>query len=111
MLLLHSKKNVITCQKKSLVWDKKINFVFCASQIFYINLDHVDLLRSDLRTKETFNASFTHLSDTKGCPGKKVFLLSRFNACKTSVKGLYFSKNAGFFLSTFAKINTVTGIF
>ena len=29
----------------------------------------------------------------------------------TYVKGLYFSKIAGFFPATFAKINTVTGIF
>ena len=42
---------------------------------------------------------------------KKVFLLSRFYVCKTSVKGSYFSKNTSFFPATFAKINTVTGIF
>ena len=48
---------------------------------------------------------------TKSCSGKKVFLLSRFNLCKISVKGSYFSKTVGFFTATFAKINTVTGIF
>ena len=48
---------------------------------------------------------------TKSCSGKKVFLLSRFNFCKTSVKGSYFSKITGFSPATFAKINTVTGIF
>ena len=41
---------------------------------------------------------------------KKVFLLFRFDVCKTSVKGSYFSKIAGFFPTTFASINTVTGI-
>ena len=45
------------------------------------------------------------------CPGKKVFLLSRFNLCKTYVKGSYFSKVPGFFLATFVKINTATVIF
>ena len=37
-LLLRSNKNVITCQKKKIifVWHKKINYVFCASQIFCI---------------------------------------------------------------------------
>ena len=42
---------------------------------------------------------------------KKGFLLSRFNICKTSVKGSYFSKVAGLFFANFAKINTVRGIF
>ena len=48
---------------------------------------------------------------TKSCSGKKMFLLSRFNLCETSVKGSYASIIAGFFLTTFAKINAVTGIF
>ena len=81
------------------MWHKKMNFVFCASQIFYIfsfyiaHWQHVDLLRSGPRNKETSNPSFTHLSDipkqllSKTYSGKKVFLLSRFNVCKTSVKG------------------------
>ena len=47
---------------------------------------------------------------TKGCSGKKVFLLSRFNV-KTSVKGSYFSKVAAFYPAVFATMNTVTGIF
>ena len=40
-----------------------------------------------------------------------MFLLSRFNLCKTSVKGSYASIIEDFSLTTFAKINTVTGIF
>ena len=40
-----------------------------------------------------------------------MFLLARFSICKTSVKDSYFSKVAGFFLATFSKINTLTGIF
>ena len=84
---------------------------------FYIaHWQHVDLLRSDPRNKETFIPSFAHQPDEhkeviKSCSGKKVFLLSRFYVCKTSVKGSYFSKNTSFFPATFAKINTVTGIF
>ena len=38
-------------------------------------------------------------------------LLFRFNLCKTSVKGSYVRIIVGFFLTTLAKINTVTGIF
>ena len=38
-------------------------------------------------------------------------LLSRFNLCETPVKGSYVRIIAGFFLTTFEKINTVTGIF
>ena len=53
---------------------------------------------------------FTLYFHAKNCPRKKVFLLSRFNLCKTSVKGSYFSKNAGFFHVAFEKINTVTGV-
>ena len=40
-----------------------------------------------------------------------MFLLSRFNLCKTPVKGSYVSIIAGFYFTTFAKVNTVTGIF
>ena len=40
-----------------------------------------------------------------------MFLLSKFNLVKTSVKASYFSKIAGFFPATFTKINTVTVIF
>ena len=53
---------------------------------------------------------FTLCFHAKNCSGKKVFLLSRFNLWKTSVKGSYFSKNAGFFHVAFEKINTVTGV-
>ena len=34
-----------------------------------------------------------------------------FNLCKTSVKGSHFSKIEAFFPGTFAKSDTVTGIF
>ena len=40
------------------------------------------------------------------CSRKNVFLLSRFNLCKTSVKSSYVSLIADFFLATFEKINT-----
>ena len=41
-----------------------------------------------------------------------MLLLARFNVCKTSVEGSYFSKVvAGFFPADFTKIDTVTGIF
>ena len=85
---------------------------------FYItHCQHVDLLRSGPGNKETFNPSFTHLPDTpkpvlsKSCSLKKKFLLSGFNVCKTSEKSSHFSKVAGLFLASFAKINAVTGIF
>ena len=99
---------------------QKNNFLFCPSQIFYINFyishqQHVDLLRRGPRNKETFNPSFTHLSNTpkqllRSALEKKLFLLSRFNIRKTSMKGSYVII-AGIFLTTFTKINTVTGIF
>ena len=98
---------------------QKINFGFCASQIFFRigHWKHVDLLHSGPRNKETFNPSFTDLSDIpkqllgNSCYGKKVSLLSIFNVCKTSVKGSFSSNVTGFFRANFAKINTVTGIF
>ena len=104
----------MTQKKLSLFVHHKF-FIF----IFHIaHWQHVDLLRSGPRNKETFNPSFTHLSDipkqllSKSCSGKKVFLLSMFiYVCKTSVKGSYFSKVTDFFRAFFAKINTVTGIF
>ena len=40
-----------------------------------------------------------------------MFLLARFDVCKTYVKGSYFSKVSDFFPKTFAKTNSVTGIF
>ena len=40
-----------------------------------------------------------------------MFLLSRFNLVKISVKGTYFSKIAGFFPATLTKINIVTVVF
>ena len=85
---------------------------------FYIaHWQHVDLLCSSYRNKETFNPSFNlpdirkQLVIQKRCFGKKVFLLSDFNLCKTSVKSSYYSKLAGFFPPTFANFNTVRGIF
>ena len=79
---------------------------------FYIpHCQHFNLFHSGPRYKETFNPSFTHLSDIWKQLLKKVLLLSRFNICKISVKGSYFSKAVGFFLAAFAKINRVTGIF
>ena len=70
-LFSRSIKNIITCQKKNkkhhFVTEEKINFVFCASQFFYIfgfynaHWQHVDILCSGPRNKETFNPSLTHL--------------------------------------------------
>ena len=64
-LLSRSNKNILTCQFLFLC-DKKINVFFCVSQISYIQFyiahwQHVDLLRSGPRNKETFNLSFTVL--------------------------------------------------
>ena len=85
---------------------------------FYItHLQYLDLLCTGFRNKETFNQSFHVYSPARymeavtiSCSGKNVFWLSRFNLCKTSVKGSYFSKIAGFPI-TFSKMNNVTGIF
>ena len=87
-LFSRSNKNIITYEKKIIfMWHKKINFVFCAWQIFYIfsfhiaHWQHVDLLPSGPRNKETSNPSFTHLSDipkqllSKSCSGKNKFLI------------------------------------
>ena len=70
-LFSRSIKNIITCQKKNkkhhFVTEEKINFVFCASQFFYIfgfynaHWQHVDILCSGPRNKETFKPSLTHL--------------------------------------------------
>ena len=123
-LLSHSNKNIITCQKInkiSFLCDTKRLISFFVHRKFFIfsfyitHWQHVDLFRSSPGHKETFNPSFTHLSDTpkqllsKSC--KKGFLLSRFSVCKTSVKGSYFSKVVGLFLANFAKINTIRGVF
>ena len=121
VLLSGSSKNIIRCQKKkkSFLCDTKKFFVhhkFFIFNFYIAHWQHVDLLRSGPRNKEAFNPSFTHLSDIprqllRAALEKKVFLVSRVNVCTTSVKGSYFSRVAGFFPATFAKINTVTGIF
>ena len=76
----------------------------------------MDLFHGGPRNKETFSPSFTHLPDKRkqllrASLEKKRFLLSMFNLCKTSVKGSHFSKIEAFFPGTFAKSDTVTGIF
>ena len=99
------------------MWHKKINFVFCPSQFFYIQFLHCVLAARwsflcGPWKKETFDqSSRVYSSDwyseavTKSFSGKKVFL------------GLIFAKHlwrvlAGFFPTTFSKMNTtVTGIF
>ena len=42
---------------------------------------------------------------------KKVFLNSRFNLCKTCIKGSYFNNIAGIFLTTFSTMNTLADVF
>ena len=121
----HSNKNIITCQKinkLSFLCDTKKIISFCLHHHFFIfsfyitHCQHVDLLRSGPGNKETFNPSFTHLSDipkqllSKSC-SRKLVSVSRFNVWKTSERSSYFSKVAGSFLTNFAKINTVTGIY
>ena len=125
-LLSHSKKNIITCQKTnklSFLCDAKKIISFFVHHRFFIfsfyitNCQHVDLC-SGLGNKETFNPSFTHLSDiyipkqllSKSFSRKKGVLLSRF-VCKAAERSSYFSQVAGLFLANFAKINTVKGIF
>ena len=71
-LLSHSNKNIVTCQKINkfhfYVTQKKLVsfFVHHNFLIFSFHItrcQHVDLHRSGLGNKETFNPSFTHLSD------------------------------------------------
>ena len=85
--LSHSNKNIITCQKiikLSFLCNTKELISFFVHHNFFIfsfyltHCEHVDLLRSGPRNKESFNPSFTHLSDipkhllSKRCSRKKV---------------------------------------
>ena len=85
--LSHSNKNIITCQKiikLSFLCNSKELISFFVHHNFFIfsfyltHCQHVDLLRSGPRNKESFNPSFTHLSDipkhllSKRCSRKKV---------------------------------------
>ena len=108
--------------KLSFLCDTKKIVSFFVHHNFFIfsftlhNCQHVDLLRSGPGNKETFNPSPTHLFDipkqllSKSC-SRKMVSIPRFNVCKTSERSSYFSKVAGSFLTNFAKINTVTGIY
>ena len=72
-LFSRSNKNAITCQKKNkmkisfLCDTQKLISFFVHHKFFYIfsfhiaHWQHVDLLGSGPRTKETFNPCFTHL--------------------------------------------------
>ena len=71
-LLSHSNKNIITCKKinqiSSLCNTKKlISFLvhhnFFIFSFYITHFQHVDLLCSGPGNRETFNPSFTHLSD------------------------------------------------
>ena len=71
-LLSHSNKSIITCQKINklsfLCNAKKLFWFFVHHHIFIFSFcithcQHADLLRSGPGNKETFNQSFTHLSD------------------------------------------------
>ena len=86
-LLSHSNKNIITCKKinqiSSLCNTKKlISFLvhhnFFIFSFYITHFQHIDLLCSGPGNRETFNPSFTHLSDipkqllSKSCFRKKV---------------------------------------
>ena len=69
-LMPHSNQKYNDMSKKKIMWNKNINFVFCASQISYIQflrctlaacLSHWQHVGSGPRNKETFNPSFAHL--------------------------------------------------
>ena len=97
------KKKIIIKKRKNKKEKKKI-----ISSDFYIQFkniaywQHADLVRSGFEKKTLlimFTRSLTcliHEVVTKRCYGKKAFLLSTFNLCKTSVEGSYFSEIAGF---------------
>ena len=126
-LLPRSSKNIITCQRKMkfhFCVTQKNNFVFfCNTNFLYsIFTFHIRSILIFLVVVLETNFQSIFYSPvwyaevvTKSCSGKKVFLLSWnlswLNLCKTSVKGSDVRIIAGFFLTTFAKINTVTGIF
>ena len=86
-LLSHSNKNIIICQKINkllFLCDTKKSVLFLVHHNFFIfsfyvtHWQHVDLLRSGPGNKETFNPSFTHLSDipkqllSNSCSRKKI---------------------------------------
>ena len=82
----HIATKIITCQKikLSLLCDTKKLISFFLHHHFFIfsfyitHCQHVDLLRSGPGNKETFNPSFTHLSDipkqllSNSCSQKKI---------------------------------------
>ena len=78
-LLSHSNKNIITCQKINKLFRFLCITIFLYSVFYNItHSQHVDLLRSGLGNKETFNPYFTHLSDipkqllSNSCSQKKI---------------------------------------
>ena len=89
-LLSHSNKNIITCKKINKIssWcDTKKLISFSVHHNFFMfnfyitQCQHVDLLCRGPGNRETFNPSFTHLSDipkqllSKSCFRKKVFII------------------------------------
>ena len=113
----HIATKIITCQKikLSFLCDTKKLISFFLHHHFFIfsfyitHYQHVDLLHSGPRNNKTFNhllftcLIYTEVVTKEELLPKKGFLLSSFNVCKTSERNL--------FLSNFAKINTVRGIF
>ena len=77
--------------------------IFFTFNFYIAHWQHVDLLCSGPRNKETFDPLFTHYTEAVT---KEEFWLSRFHVCKTSVKGSCFSKVAGYFPKNFVKSNT-----
>ena len=89
-LLSHSNKNIITCKKinkisswcdtKKLIWFS-VHHNFFMFNFYITQCQHVDLLCRGPGNRETFNPSFTHLSDipkqllSKSCFRKKVFII------------------------------------
>ena len=96
-LLSHSNRNIITCQKINKIsfscnTKKLISFFvyhkFFIFRFYIAHWQHVDLLRSGPGNKETFNPSFTHLSDIP-----KQLLSNSFSRKKVSYYlGLMFVK-------------------
>ena len=91
-LLSRSNKNIATYQKKYFYVTQNINFLFCVSQIFYVQFLYCTwkdfgLLCISSRNKETFKPSFT-LSDIR-----KQLLRAALEKRSSYYPGLFIVKN------------------